>query len=129
MGERTPIDYLSKPPAQLNQLAGTLPKLLGTYAKVAPGFAQADVNIAKLIDPQKLQATIDNYRQFGSQFADINDIDLTRAAEDQARREASLSSGEGLNLLKQVYSNQRMLDPEYFANREFLSDKYKNLIN
>lgn len=129
MGERTPIDYLQKTPAQLNQLATNLPKLLQSYKASTPGFAQVDVDTAKLIDPQKLQATIDNYRKYGDTLAGINDRDLTRAALDQAVRDNTVASGPGADLLATTNTNQRLVNPEYYQGREFLSKKYQDVAN
>lgn len=90
---------------------------------------QAQVDAARIINPQQQQNSLDIARQFLPQFTELglqqqNQENMGRAANDTA-----LLNGPGKDLVRANLEAQKIADPEFFANRERTGDKLGMLLD
>lgn len=114
---------------QMQALIQYLPSFLKTVSGQIQPTEQALINSSKAISPQKEQLSTDLYRQFGPQVNKIgSDIAAQNALSQSSSDAAVANSGSAKSLVQGTSDLSRLIDPEFYKNREATSAKYLDLI-
>lgn len=104
-----------------------LPELLRVTSENILPVEQAMLGARQQLSPAQAQLELDQYRQFGPEFARIG-ADVSReAALGQAASDAAVLGGPGREVVQRASELARIADPEYYQTRESAAAALQNL--
>lgn len=107
--------------AMMQALAAYAPAAIKAISDTAPGVARQQLAITKELAPQ--QAAFDNelYATYGPEANRIGSEIEAQRQMAASESELALARGPGQGLIREADLGQRILDPEFYRNREALS--------
>jgi hypothetical protein len=113
----------------LSNIAQFLPSILQTINAGAPDAAKAQLASDQAYNPGYMQLTNDLYKQYGPQLAATGNQINQQNAIAGAQTDNLLANGVGRDNVTAAMGLDKLVDPEFYANRALVGQKQQDLLN